>query len=80
MRDFFINALDKLIAVILALSAIGVVVGAVSAASQGGGFLAFIGVLIVGVLYLILTGGMMYLFLGIYHNTKATAEALKNRQ
>jgi len=32
-------------------------------------------VLIFGGLYVVLMGGMMYLFLGIYDNTKRTAEA-----
>lgn len=80
MRDFFIGALDKLVAVIVILMIIGVVAGAVAAAmSPMGGALPAIGVLVGGALYVILTGGMLYLFLGIYHNTKRTAEILETR-
>jgi hypothetical protein len=75
MRTFFIGALDKLIALIIVLGAIAVVIAAVSAiATQG--FLPGLLVLVAGTLYVILIGGMMYLFLGIYYNTKRTAEAL----
>ncbi|PIV76160.1 MAG: hypothetical protein COW55_02805 [Rhodobacteraceae bacterium CG17_big_fil_post_rev_8_21_14_2_50_65_11] len=80
MRDFFIGALDKLIAVLVILMIIGVVVGTViTSMSPMGGVLKAVGVLIAGGLYVILTGGMLYLFLGIYHNTKRTAETLERR-
>ena len=80
MRDFFIGALDKLITVIVILMIIGVVVGTIMVAiSPMGGILQALGVLIFGGLYVILMGGMTYLFLGIYHNTKRTAEALESR-
>ena len=49
---------------------------------RNGGFFAGIGVLIGGAIYVILTAGMLYLFLGIYQNTKRTADAveeLKNK-
>ena len=36
-------------------------------------------ILVGGAVYTILTGGMLYLFLGIYQNTKKTAEALQQR-
>ena len=80
MRDFFIGALDKLITVIVILMIIGVVGASLfTMFSSQGGFLAGIGLLIGGGLYVILMGGMMYLFLGIYHNTKRTAEARESR-
>ncbi len=78
MRDFFINSLEKLITVIVVLMIVGVLIGAIVVMfSAQGGFLAGIGMLIFGGLYVILMGGMMYLFLGIYHNTKRTAEILE---
>lgn len=76
MREFFIEALDKLIAVIIVLGAIFVVIASVSAiATQG--FLTGVLVLVAGALYVIMMGGLMYLFLGIYYNTKRTAEAIE---
>ncbi|WP_420396749.1 hypothetical protein [Nioella sp.] len=80
MRDFFIGALDKLITVIVILMIVAVVIGGlVTMFSPMGGFLQGLGLLIFGGLYVILMGGMMYLFLGIYHNTKRTAEILESR-
>ncbi|RFU14450.1 hypothetical protein DZD18_01600 [Rhodobacteraceae bacterium W635] len=80
MRDFFIGALDKLIAVLVILMIIGVVVGAVmTAMSPMGSALQAVAILVGGALYVILMAGMLYLFLGIYHNTKRTAEILERR-
>lgn len=79
MRNFFINSFEKLVGVIIVLMAIGVVIGAFGA-SQEGGVLAFLGVLIFGAIYVIFMGGIMYLGLGIYHNTLRTADALENRR
>lgn len=78
MRDLFINALDKLVGVIVVLSAVAIVISAlmVAVSGQGGGILPAIGVLIFGTLYLILIGGGMYLGLGIYHNTRRMADAM----
>ncbi|CTQ33698.1 hypothetical protein [Jannaschia rubra] len=80
MRDFFINALDKIVGVIVILGAIAVLIGTITTLfGQGGGILPALGLLIGGTLYLLVTGGMLYLFLGIYANTKRTAEALERR-
>lgn len=83
MRDFFIGAFEKLIAVVLVLMGIVILIGSVMAFStpsyQGGGPVAGFGILIGGAIYLIMFGGMSYLFLGIYHNTKRTADALENK-
>jgi len=76
MRDFFINTLDKLIAVIIVVAAIAVVVGALSSMVTQG-FLAGLVLLVLGGLYVLMMGGMLYLFLGIYYNTKRTAEAVE---
>lgn len=78
MRDFFIGSLEKLITVLVVLMCVGVVIAAVAVMfSSEGGLLPAVGVLIGGGLYVILLGGMMYLFLGIYDNTKRTAAAVE---
>lgn len=76
MRDFFINSFEKLVSVIIVLMALGTVVAAFGA-SQDGGVLALLAVLIFGGVYVIFMGGVMYLGLGIYHNTQRTADALE---
>ena len=75
MREFFINSFEKLVAVIIVLMGIGVIVAAIGA-TQEAGVLGFIVVLVVGALYVIMMGGMLYLGLGIYHNTKRMADAM----
>lgn len=84
MREFFIGAFEKLVAVIVILMMIGVVIGAAAVsfgAGMGpggqGGILQGLFVLIAGAIYVIFIGGAMYLGLGIYQNTKRTAEALE---
>lgn len=78
MRDFFINALEKIIATGVILGAIVVVVAAFGMAiSSEGGILAGILVLIGGGIYLLLIGGFAFLGLGIYQNTLRTAEAVE---
>ena len=85
MRDFFINAFEKLVAVIVILMIIGVVIGAAAVSfgagmgpgGQGGGILQGLFVLIFGAIYVVFIGGAMYLGLGIYQNTRRTAEALE---
>lgn len=83
MRDFFIRSFERLIGAIIVIGAIVVVLAAFAAAAGaptgGQGILAFLGILIGGALYLILTGGVMYLALGIYHNTLRTAEAIERQ-
>ncbi len=78
MRDFFINSFEKLITVIVALSAIGTVIAGITTMfSDGGGFFAGIFVWIIGAVYTVMLGGMLYLAFGIYHNTKRTADAVE---
>ena len=85
MRDFFIGALDKLIAVVAVLMCIGVVIVAGMVATgaggpgQPGGILPALFVLVAGAIYVIFVVGFMYLGLGIYQNTKRTAAALEAR-
>ena len=76
MRDFFIQSFEKLVSVIVVLMMIGSVLGAFVAGAQEG-FLAFVLVLIMGAIYTVLLGGGLYLGLGIYQNTKRSAELLE---
>lgn len=79
MRDFFINSLGMLINILVVIMIIGVVIAAGSTlfSAYGGGLLPALGILIGGAAYVVLTAGMLYLFLGIYENTKRTAEAME---
>ena len=76
MRDFFIQSFENLVSVIVVLMMIGSVLGAFIAGAQEG-FLTFVLVLIMGALYTVLLGGGLYLGLGIYQNTKRSAELLE---
>lgn len=79
MRDFFIKSLEIIITIFIVVLALGVVVAGFAALAdtrQGGlgpALLIWVG----GAFYVMLMGGMMYLGLGIYHNTRRTAEAVE---
>lgn len=78
MRDFFIRSMEWIVNVAMVLGAIAVVISSVVVMfGAGGGFFQGIGILLVGMLYLILMGGMVYLGLGIYNNTRRTADAVE---
>ena len=80
MRDTFIGLFEKLVGVFVILLCVGVLVGTAAAflaPAPSGGLLPALGILVVGSIYAIFMGGMMYLFLGVYHNTKRTAEAIE---
>ena len=90
MRDFFITSLEKVINVIVVLGAVAVLVAAGAAligggptmgpggnTMPGGGVLAALAILVAGGIYIVLVGGFMYLGLGIYQNTRRTAEAVE---
>jgi len=86
MRDFFINSLEKLVGVVVVILGIIVVIAAFSAMlgggmggqhMGGGGPLAGLLILVIGAIYVLFVGGFMYLGLGIYQNTKRSAEALE---
>ena len=82
MRDFFIQSLEKLVAIVIVLLIIGVLVLAAAvmfnepAPGQVGGILGALLVLIGGGIYVIFVGGFMYLGIGIYQNTKRMADAM----
>lgn len=84
MRDFFINAFEILVGVIVVLMALGVLIGAGAVAFGGqagpggvSGPLVGLGILVGGAIYVVVIGGLMYLGLGIYQNTKRTAAAVE---
>lgn len=78
MREFFIGALDKLVALLVILLAIGVAIGGlVTMFSGNGGFLQGLAIWLFGGIYVLVIGGMLYLFLGIYDNTRRTADAVE---
>jgi len=92
MRDFFIRGLEMVINVIVVLFAIVIVLAAGATAFGAGsgmtgpggmpiagGPIAGLMILVGGFIYLLLVGGFMYLGLGIYQNTKRTAEALERQ-
>lgn len=81
MRDLFINLLEKLIHVIVAIAAVAIVVAAIAGAMnpppEVPAIALALGILVGGMLYLIIFAGFMYLGLGIYQNTRRTAEAVE---
>lgn len=87
MRDFFINSLELLVGLIVILLSLGVIVGAAAAAFGGGGMmpggtgmpgpLSGLLILIGGGLYVIFVGGFLYMGIGIYQNTRRSADALE---
>ncbi len=78
MRNFFINSLEMLAAVIAVLGLIAVVVGGFGVMfSAQGGFGAGLLFLIGGFIYLVMMVGFLYLVLGIHDNTRRTAEAVE---
>lgn len=85
MRDFFIRSFELLVGVIIVIMSIGIVIAAVATMfgagmgpmGQGGGIIAGLAILVGGTIYVIFLGGIMYLGLGIYQNTKRAADALE---
>ena len=90
MRDFFIRGFEAVLTIFLVLAAIGIVVAAgltafgnptaIEGLPQGAsGPIAGAIILVAGFLLLLVYGGLLYLGLGIYHNTRRTAEAAEAR-
>lgn len=78
MRDFFVRWLERLVDVIVVLAAIGIIAAAVISMSHpAGGLHSLIMVLVGGFINLTLIAGFIYLQIGIYHNTRRTAEAVE---
>ncbi len=90
MRDFFIRGFEAVLTVVLIIAALGIVAVAAMAAFGNAtaveglppgtsGPLAGLIILVGGFLALVVYGGLLYLGLGIYHNTRRAAEALEVR-
>ncbi|UPH72343.1 hypothetical protein LGT41_0005880 [Abyssibius alkaniclasticus] len=80
MKDMIIKSLELLVWLMVILIVLGALGG--GAAMMGnpmGGFLMGLGIMIGGVLYAIIFGGIMFLVIGIHDNTKRTAEALERK-
>lgn len=86
MRDFFISAFEKLVGLIVVALSLLVLLAAAAAMTGGlsgpdgqqvGGIGAGLAILILGFVYVIFIGGVMYLGLGIYQNTRRAAELLE---
>jgi len=75
MRQAIINSLDILIWIIGIILALGGTIAGIVALSQGQ--LVGIGFIIGGILYAILMMGMFFIVIGIYQNTRRTAEAIE---
>jgi hypothetical protein len=89
MRDFFIRGFEAVVSVLLIVAAISIVITAGAVAFGGGsvggmpsgmgGPIAGLAILVSGFVALLVYGGFLFLGLGIYHNTRRTAEALEAR-
>lgn len=89
MRDFFIRGFEAILSIILIVMAIAIVISAGVAAFGNAqiegapaglqGPLAGLVILVGGFVALLVYGGLLYLGLGIYHNTRRTAELLEAR-
>lgn len=90
MRDFFIRGFEAILTVALVIAAIGIVAlagmaafgdaNAVAGLPAGtSGPVAGLIILVGGFIGLLVYGGLLYLGLGIYHNTRRAAEALEVR-
>ncbi len=89
MRDFFIRGFEAILSVILVIAGLAILlvagITAFGNASLEGmpagmsGPLAGLIILVAGFVALLVYGGLLYLGLGIYHNTRRTAELLEAR-
>ncbi len=78
MRDFFINSLEKIVTVIVVLTAVAVFLAGLAAMfSPDGGFFAGIAVWLFGAVYVLVMGGILFLALGVHDNTRRTAAAVE---
>lgn len=78
MRDFFILWLERIINVVVILGAIAVLIGGLGVMFHPyGGFLQGIAIWFGGAMYLLVMAGFIYLGLGIYNNTRRTADAVE---
>ncbi|MEX0970490.1 MAG: hypothetical protein WD046_08625 [Paracoccaceae bacterium] len=80
MKNMIIKSLEILVWLMVILIVIGSLAGgAMIMGNPMGGFLQGLGIMVGGVLYAIIFGGIMFLIIGIHDNTKRTAEALERK-
>jgi len=75
MRELIIKSLDVIVWIVAGLIALGGVIVGVMALGQGE--VAGLGIIIGGLLYAVVFAGMFFLMIGVYTNTKRTAEAIE---
>lgn len=77
MREFLIASLDKIVMVVVVLMLLGTAVSGLgtmfAGRAQGGGVLVGLFVLVSGFVGAAMFGGMMFLLIGIYENTRKMA-------
>lgn len=76
MREFLILWFERLLNIAIILMGVAVVISGLVIRFQQGLF-AGLAVWLFGALNIVLLGGAMYLGLGIYQNTKRTADAVE---
>lgn len=75
MRELIIKSLDMIVWIVAGLIALAGVIAGVMALGQGE--VAGLGIIIGGLLYAVVFAGMFFLMIGVYTNTKRTAEAIE---
>ncbi len=78
MRDFFINWAERLISVFVVLIGLVIIGSGLYAMSTGlpGSFLQGLLMIVLGLIYLVIMAGAMYVAFGIYRNTQETNRLL----
>lgn len=75
MRELIIKSLDMIVWIVAGLIALAGVIAGVMALGQGE--VAGLVIIIGGLLYAVVFAGMFFLMIGVYTNTKRTAEAIE---
>lgn len=82
MRDFLISSLNNLVSIIVVLTMIGAVLGALTILNDPQApypTVSALAVLIGGFVSTVVFGGSVFLLIGIYENSKRTADALEKQ-
>ena len=82
MKEFFIDwseaILKVVMVVLLAAVPVAALVTLMRPAAEGGGLAFALGILLVGWVYVVLMGGVMFIMFGIYRNTERTNALLQD--
>jgi len=80
MKNMIIKSLEMLVWLMVIVIVLGALAGGfMMMGNPQGGVLVGLAVIVGGFLYAIIFSGMMFLLIGIHHNTKRTAEALERK-